>query len=349
MATQLTRKHATAAGILLVLCAIVFLYFAQSQETDQTQPEDSPKDNQPTVADRAPEGYRVPERDPVITPFTNVSAENLRLTNIRSRPYDDADPASILSPDGQWRLFRRKDLLITRTDGSNEKRTLRKREHSGGDSRVYFDDLFWSWDSKRIFYRIGRYFERASKEEWVESVDIETGEITSYPEIGYHDDLHSLATARYPDDPVIHYDYDNKVISVSTKDGTKRWVIGSDGLISLSPNKRMVLAQYWRNSNRYIIYAVDGSGVLYEFNRGDGLYHEWSPDSTKFLYEVLEVNAGGVPTVSDIYIMNIDGTGRKQLTNTTDTVELNSYWSDDGTSIIFSTRDGRYIADLAVE
>lgn len=360
MTTQFIRKHATAAGILPVLCAIIFLYFAQSQETDQTQPED----RQPTIADRAPKGYRVPERPPVITPFTNVSAENLRLVNIWLLP-ESVQEDVVMNPksrwrisfDGQWVVFNNPEegLHIVKTDGSNEKRVLRSGRSNPG--RVV-EKIIWSWNSKRIFYQIRQYLKDVqSTKHWFESVDIEAGEIIKHPELGYNDSLYSLSIARYPDDPIIHYDHDNGIVSASTKDGTKRWLIVHGGLSSVSPDGQKVLVGV--RGQGVAVYAVDGSGPLADLGRGPYHDEEWSSDSTKLVYSIREIDqsdGAGRTLASEIYMIDINGTGRKQLTNTPDIIEGHPYWLHDGTGTGFvaGTREDEsyfpsYIADLTIE
>src|SRR5205807_4037283 len=61
----------------------------------------------------------------------------------------------------------------------------------------------------------------------------------------------------------------------------------------------------------------------------------WSPDETQIAYEAAE--SGGKP---DIWVMNADGTGRIQLTQSPARDE-NPDWSPDGTRIAFySERTG---------
>jgi Tol biopolymer transport system component len=59
---------------------------------------------------------------------------------------------------------------------------------------------------------------------------------------------------------------------------------------------------------------------------------EWSPDSKKIVY-IMETDNDGTQMIegSDLYIINIDGTGRTQITNTPN--EIDPEWSPDGTKI----------------
>ena len=59
-------------------------------------------------------------------------------------------------------------------------------------------------------------------------------------------------------------------------------------------------------------------------------------------------------TASDIYVINADGTGKKQLTHTPNHLEIEPRWLPDGTKVVFSSgalhheRASVYIADIVV-
>ena len=258
MITRITRKHLIGTALVLLLC-VFFLSQVLSQK--------GTKSGQRTPADRSAESYRVPNRPPVITPFTHISVENLRLTNVRPLPEDVRKDvmnpenrwyhADKWSPDGQWALFSRVEVLndsgpydltgiyIVKTDSTNEKRVLRSLEYyPDGTWKIWLERASWFWDSKRVLYQVTyRFPEHPAKrdEVWFESIDINTSKITRHPEIGPHDDLRSFTTARYPKDPIIHYDYDNEIVRASTKDGTKHWLVAYGNLGPLSPDKKKIL------------------------------------------------------------------------------------------------------------
>jgi TolB protein len=76
----------------------------------------------------------------------------------------------------------------------------------------------------------------------------------------------------------------------------------------------------------------DGSGV--KRINDYGLDPDWSPDGEKISY--IEVVGGHY----EIFVMNADGSGRKQLTSSSG-ADLYQTWSPDGTKIAFiSKRDG---------
>lgn len=372
--THTVAQRCILFGVLVVLLGgIMFLTSSPSQETEHTVTQET---TEPTLPNRPPEGYQVPLRPEVTFPFTHVSADRLRLANVRKIP-DNEKPVLIRSsgpgsksPDGQWKLVNPPDIAITRTDGSGETRVLFKDDSdSDRDIVSYGEPLTWSWDSNRIFYEVSRTYYvdenrlNRESERWVESVDIATGEITRHTDIGYRDDLYSYATARYPDDPVLHYDYDSWfdydgwIISVGTRNGSTRWVIDYDiRPVSLSPNKQMILTDRSGGDSRFV-YAIDGSGLLYSLSVGVDDFVEsadgfrWSPDSTKIAYhKIVEREDGtGIPSISDLYLIDADGTGRTQLTDTPDTPEGIVGWTLDGQIVFRVFREGLYLADLVTE
>ena len=95
--------------------------------------------------------------------------------------------------------------------------------------------------------------------------------------------------------------------------------------IILSPDKKKVLAYGY-------VYATDGSGLLADLGRGS--FGSWSPDSTKIIY-MIEEDDGHAITASDLYVINADGTGKKQLTDTPDELESDPRWTPDGTKVVF--------------
>ena len=106
----------------------------------------------------------------------------------------------------------------------------------------------------------------------------------------------------------------------------------------LSPNKQMILTRDKDNNDgRYDlvfhVYAIDGGGLLHSFRNDEnaGTY-TWSPDSTKIAYRIVSKRDSHTGSViaSELYLMNIDGTGKTQLTDTPDTAERLRGWTTDG-------------------
>jgi tol-pal system beta propeller repeat protein TolB len=80
------------------------------------------------------------------------------------------------------------------------------------------------------------------------------------------------------------------------------------------------------------------SGTETQLTTGTTVYHwspRWSPDGSKILFN--RCLPGGD---CDVWVMNANGTGAVNLTQTPDNMEQSPAWSPDGTRIVFSqTRD----------
>ena len=271
--------------------------------------------------------------------LSQISPQDTHLTNVR--PWHNLP---LWSPDGQWMAWSSftEGLYIQKADGSTEQKQL-------GMARVPRHELAWSWDSKVLFYQINQPVEDPPFiERWIESVNIETGTLTEHPELSIYDNLDSVARARDPKDPILSLNFKDNLIEARTKDGTRRWRVTPNPVhhlsTVLSPDKKKVLAYGY-------VYATDGSGLLAYL--GNGSFGSWSSDSTKIIYAIAD-DDGHTITASDLYIINADGTGKKQLTNTPDRLERDPRWSPDGTRVIFyadslyADSTSAYIADIVI-
>jgi hypothetical protein len=80
-----------------------------------------------------------------------------------------------------------------------------------------------------------------------------------------------------------------------------------------------------------------GTGLILS----EGRTGNWSPDSKKIVYFDTKED-GHYVLASEIYLINVDGSGKIQLTDTPDELEHDPVWSPDGTKIAYWTRDPKW-------
>lgn len=113
-----------------------------------------------------------------------------------------------------------------------------------------------------------------------------------------------------------------------------------------------------------VIGSPDGSKIAFEVYGGNlyvmnsdgsnlidldvGYNPVWTPDSKSLIYMITE-DDGHTYTASDIFIINADGTNKRNLTNTDDSIEMNPSVSPDGKTIAFEVFDEGAIYLLTIE
>jgi Tol biopolymer transport system component len=128
--------------------------------------------------------------------------------------------------------------------------------------------------------------------------------------------------------PILLKSIDGSVNKVITKTKT------AYSFPQLSPDGTKIATNIMRGD----IVVLDTSGnELANLGRGIILYRGttgcWSPDSKQIVYNLTKESEYYIEA-SEIFIVNWDGTGKKQITDTPDEVELEPIWSPDGTKIL---------------
>jgi len=97
----------------------------------------------------------------------------------------------------------------------------------------------------------------------------------------------------------------------------------------LSPDKMKMVFEVM-GGNMFVV-NTDGSNLI---DLGKGNRPKWSSDSNKIIYMIAE-DDGHDYTSSDIYIINVDGTQKTNLTRTNDMIAMNPCIAPDAKSIVF--------------
>jgi dipeptidyl aminopeptidase/acylaminoacyl peptidase len=136
------------------------------------------------------------------------------------------------------------------------------------------------------------------------------------------------------------------VILLESVDGTVKKIVSKGeatySFPKLSPDGRKLTCI----NHRGHILVLDTDGNLLA-DIGGGEWEQWSPDSKQIVYAVTKESEFYIEG-SELYVINADGTGKVQLTNTPDVIETSPSWSPDGRAITCkSLRTGKmYVIKL---
>ncbi len=263
----------------------------------------------------------------------------------------------VWSPDGKKLAFTKSGfsgLYVRNADGSGRIQEITSADYSGYKP-------VWTSDSKAIVLRTrtGTVGQRLT------CVDVETGEVNvlveraahpGHPERNAYGDVmvdldgetgfldpttQTLISAdeyysdERPSSPevVLEIDYPNDRVWVVEGDGRRRTEFPHEiVMVFLSPTKDRILVRL-RDGNWYVS-SFDGSVMV---NLGRGASWDWSPDGRRLVYLGSIVDSHFDMIASELFVVNADGTGLTQLTDTPDQVETYPVWSPDGMKIAYST------------
>lgn len=264
----------------------------------------------------------------------------------------------VWSPDGQKLAFTRgafTGLYVKNADGSGEIKELSSAEYTGYEP-------VWTSDSRGIVVRTRRW----AVGQRISCIDVETGEVTIIePYVGHARQprvnpyggvvleidgvvrVFDKVTGRYmsaaeyysggrSDSNEVRLEMDHRAGRLWIVRGSERWEFPYSRdfiyLPQLSPKGDKVRFDTSRSPNGFVA-NIDGSGLV---DLGEGDSWQWSPDGKRLVY-CISRDDGFCILESEIYIINADGTGKTQLTNTPDIVEAFPRWSPDGMRIAYST------------
>ena len=229
----------------------------------------------------------------------------------------------------------------------------------------------WSSDSKSILSRVAKY-EDMNRYNAVKVFDVETDhstQLTDYktrmpflPEWADNDTKVILPSAEGVEvyssgktsqsnislnQQVSAYIKNDKIVTKDLASETENVLnpIKNAQVINLvtSPDNKKVTFEIM-GGNMYSM-NIDGTNLI---DLGTGNRPKWSSDSKKIIYMITK-DDGYEFTASDIYSINSDGTEKRNLTNTTDKIEMNGCFSPDGKSIVFDVYDDGSIYLMNIE
>lgn len=135
-------------------------------------------------------------------------------------------------------------------------------------------------------------------------------------------------------------EYEDTDIWIANLDGSykKRVTYGKEYYTpSLSPEGTRILA------SDFVVLDIDGNELINLTPKTERISEnvisapccsKWSPDSKRIVYLISTEDGHNVFNI-DLWIVNIDGSDRTQITNTQDEIEHDPEWSPDGSKIAY--------------
>lgn len=227
----------------------------------------------------------------------------------------------------------------------------------------------WSSDSKSILTRVAKY-ENLRRYNAVKIFNIETGlsqqindykTMMPYLPLWFDGDTKIFIPDKRRDEiyesgisknnigssDLIVFEKNNKIIVKNIKDNSEKILEPFKQArylyTSLSPdNSKIVFKVIGGN---IFVMNIDGSNIS---DLGVGNTPKWSPDSKKIIYTMSE-DDGYSYIASDIYIIDTDGSQKRNFTNTENKIEMNPSFSPDGKIIIFDELNSGSIFLMTIE
>jgi len=130
------------------------------------------------------------------------------------------------------------------------------------------------------------------------------------------------------DDQIVVMNPDGSNQKVLTTGDVRHW------FPSWSPDSRQIA---YDDDQRLFVMSADGSGkrqLVPRYVRG----LSWSPDGTRIAFESGNtIDDGRMFDNMDIWLVNADGSGLRNLTNTPGVYDNRPSWSPDGTNLVYAS------------
>jgi len=109
----------------------------------------------------------------------------------------------------------------------------------------------------------------------------------------------------------------------------------------------------WSPDSKKLSFSYNGDLYIYDVVEkslnmlGVGGNSAFSPDGKVIVFDVMEDDGYRI-IASELFIANTDGTGRRQITDTDDVLEIEPFWASDGKYIYFENEQTGRICSLKV-
>lgn len=228
----------------------------------------------------------------------------------------------------------------------------------------------WSNDSQSILSRVAKY-EGIKRFNAVKIFNVENNEsinLTEYktrmPYLPLWVDGDSKVIL--PTDNGIEIYNTNKIKKQNSSQSTLVAFIQKDKIIinDISTNEEKIVVPIKNKRVINLSISPDGTKMAFEIVGGNlytmnidgtnlidlGIGHRarWSSDSKKLIYMITEEDGFEI-TKSDIYLINADGTGKRNITNTQDIIEMNPCFSPDMKQVVYDVLNDGSIYLLNIE
>jgi Tol biopolymer transport system component len=213
----------------------------------------------------------------------------------------------------------------------------------------------WSADSKSILTRVAKYenMRRYNAVKIFNVKTLESEQLSDYrtmmpylPQwiegdtkvllpVKGEDEVYITGKVKYNsgNSNLVVFEKDNKIVVKNLDNNSEQFFepIKDAEYINLSTSPARTKIVFEVMGGNMFVMNIDGTNLI---DLGKGNRPCWSFDSEKIIYMIAE-DDGHDYTASDIFLINTDGTQKRNVTNTKDLIEMNPCFAPDGKSIVF--------------